>query len=196
MLRRAVRVLPMVTLPRGGWLGVLPMVSALGACSPAGGFSTDGRWAVVARAVAGSLNRMLNVPQAIWRFGGLAQTAELYSVGCWQSQLQWCMWYRQIIHVRRGWWAALDTPQLAIRARQAGGRLACVSALQLYGEGEPDGLLHVAYERSGKRSRDPLVVAHWSRRTLPGTRLAVSLEVAREQAARCAYNQSRFLNER
>ena len=139
---------------------------------------------------------MLDVPKAIWLFGGLARTSELYGVGCWQSQLQWSMWYRTIIHVSRGWWAAPDTPRLAIRARQAGGRLACVSALQFYGEAEPDGLLHVALDRSGKRPRDPLVVAHWSRRRLPGTRLAVSVDVARAQAEQCPYSQSRFLNER
>ena len=139
---------------------------------------------------------MLNVPKAIWLFGGLARTSELYSVGCWQPQLQWSMWYRSIIHVSRGWWAAPDTPHLAIRARQAGGRLACVSALELYGEAEPDGMLHIALHRSGKRPRDPNVVVHWSRKNLPGTRLAVSREVARAQAARCPYNQSLFLNER
>ena len=139
---------------------------------------------------------MLDVPRAIWLFGGLARTSELYGVGCWQSQLQWSMWWGAIIHVSRGWWAAPDTPPLAMAARRAGGRLACISALVLYGEAEPDGLLHVALERSGKRPRNPLVVAHWSRATLPGTRLAVSVEVAREQAERCPYNQSRFLNER
>ncbi len=138
---------------------------------------------------------MLNVAKAIWLHGGLARTSELYGVGCWQSWLQWNMWWGNIIHVSRGWWAAPDTPALAIKARRAGGRLACVSALELYGECEPDGLLHVALERSSKRPRDPLVVGHWSRKTLPGSRLAVSVEIAREQAEACPYNQSRFLND-
>lgn len=139
---------------------------------------------------------MLDVARGIRELGGLARTSELYSLGVWQSWLQWSMWWGNIIHVSRGWWAVPDTPALAIAARRAGGRLACVSALELYGEAEPDGLLHVALERSGKRPRDPLVVCHWSRKTLPGTILAVSKEVAREQAAGCAYNQSRRRNER
>jgi hypothetical protein len=139
---------------------------------------------------------MLDVARGIRQLGGLARTSELYSLDVWQSWLQWSMWWGNVIHVSRGWWAAPDTPALAIEARRAGGRLACVSALELYGEAPSDGMLHVALERSAKRPRDPRVVAHWSRKTLPGTRLAVSVEVARAQAARCAYSQSRFLNER
>ena len=70
-----------------------------------------------------------------------------------------------------------------------------MSALEFYGE--PDwGPLHVAFERSAKGPRFPGIIAHWSREKLPGTRLAVSLEVAREQARKCPYNQSRFLNDR
>ena len=139
---------------------------------------------------------MLGVEKRIRALGGLARTSELYALDYWQSLLQWSKWYGTIIHVSKGWWAAPDTPELAIAARRAGGRLACVSALQLYGESEGDGLLHVALERSSKKPRDPAVVALWSRRALPGTRLAVSVETARRQAALCAYSQSRFLNER
>jgi hypothetical protein len=145
---------------------------------------------------SGSIAFVLDVAAGIRQLGGLARTRELYRLGVWQSWLQWNMWWGNIIHVSRGWWAAPDTPALAIAARRAGGRLACVSALALYGEAATDGLLHVALERSAQRPMDPLVVAHWSRRRLPGTRLAVSVEVAREQAARCPYNQSRFVNER
>ena len=165
--------------------------------SPAGrGNPQDGDPRCIDPVDRGNLACMLDVPKAIWLFGGLARTSELYAVGCWQSQLQWAHWYKTIIHVSRGWWAAPDTPRLAIRARRVGGRLAGISALVLSGAAEPDGLLHVALPRSGKRPPDPLVVPHWSRSDLPGTRLAVSVEVARDQAARCAYNQSRFLNER
>ena len=139
---------------------------------------------------------MLGEENYIRLVGGLARTSELYAAGFWQSLLQWSMWYGTIVHVSRGWWATPDTPELAIRARRAGGRLACVSALQLYGEPVGDDVLHVAFERSSKGPRHPDVVAHWSRRRLPGTRLAVSVEVAREQAERCPYNQSLFLNER
>ena len=128
--------------------------------------------------------------------GGLAQTRELYAAGFWQSLLQWSKWYGTIVHVSKGWWATPGTPQLAIEARRAGGRLACVSALQLYGEHEGDGALHVQFKRSSRGPRHPLVVPHWSRKEQPGSRLAVSLEVARQQAQNCAYNQSLFLNER
>lgn len=143
-----------------------------------------------------TLVSMLNVEKAIWIVGGLARTSELYRRGCWQSQLQWEMWWGHIIHVSRGWWAARDTPELAVAARAAGGRLACVSALALHGEAPRSELLHVAFERTSKGPRHAGVVAHWSRKTLPGTRLAVSVETARRQAALCAYSQSRFLNER
>lgn len=139
---------------------------------------------------------MLGEENYIRRVGGLARTSELYAAGFWQSVLQWSKWYGSIVHVCRGWWATPDTPELAIRARRAGGRLACVSALQLYGESETVDQLHVAFERSSKGPRHPDVVAHWSRTTLPGTRLAVSVEVARAQAEKCPYNQSRFLKER
>lgn len=139
---------------------------------------------------------MLGEEKFISLMGGLARTSELYAAGFWQSLLQWSKWYGTIIHVCRGWWATPETPTLAIDARRAGGRLACVSALQLYGESEGDGQLHVEFGRSSKGPRHPAVIAHWSRRTAPGTRLAVSREVAREQSKRCPYNQSRFLNER
>lgn len=138
---------------------------------------------------------MLGEENHITRLGGLARTSELYALGFWQSLLQASERYGTIIRVRRGWWATPDTPEIAVEARRAGGRLACVSALEFYGEAQPDVLLHVALDRSAKTPDGKYVVAHWSREKLPGTRLAVSVEVAREQARSCVYNQSRFLNE-
>lgn len=117
--------------------------------------------------------------------GGLARTYELYDAGYWQSMVQLHAGYKKILHVRKGWWATKDTPPDVIAARKAGGRLACVSALQYHGIGKGDDLLHVALERSSRHPHDPGVVAHWSRRTLAGTRAAVSVEVAVEQARRC-----------
>ena len=139
--------------------------------------------------------RMWGVAEHVRELGGIARTCELYELGVWQTDLQFAKQYREVIHVRRGWWALPETPVLAIAARRAGGRLACVSALEFYGEARSNGL-HVALDRSARHPREPHVVSHWSRDRLPGSRLAVSMEVAREQAAKCPYNQSLFLNER
>ena len=93
---------------------------------------------------------MLGENDFIRRMGGLARTSELYAEGYWQSLLQWSKWYGTIIHVSRGWWANPETPRLALDARRAGGRLACVSALEMYGESAGDGRLHVGFERDRK----------------------------------------------
>jgi hypothetical protein len=92
--------------------------------------------------------------------------------------------------VRRGWYALPGVPEDAIRAARVGGRLACVSALAHHNGGvtAADQPLHVAVVRASSRLRfydAEVVVLHWSRQRLPGTRLAVSEEVARAQTARC-----------
>ncbi len=114
------------------------------------------------------------------------RASELLSAGFDRESIRNCARNGHIVSAGRGWWALTDTPREVLKARSLGGRLACVSALKLYGAGEGDDRLHIALERSGKRPADPSIVVHWSRGPLPGDRRAVSVEVARAQASRCA----------
>jgi ribokinase len=98
------------------------------------------------------------------------------------------MTYGVIRRIRRGWYASLDAPEIAVRARHAGGRLACVSALEYHGAGPPSDAIHIDVPRSSQRpALTEGVVVHWSRRTLAGDEVAVSVAEARLQAARCRY---------
>lgn len=137
---------------------------------------------------------MSHIEIVILRLGGLARTSELHAAGYWKSLLE--VWTPRLVPAGKGWWATRYTPATVVAARRLGGRVACVSALDLYGVGQGDGRLHIALERSGRHPHEAGVVVHWSRERLPGDRQAVAVQVARRQAARCAYNQSRFLNER
>jgi hypothetical protein len=76
-----------------------------------------------------------------------------------------------------------------------GGRLACASALAHHGVGAAPDLLHVLVDGNTPRLRDPDTgkpskspdgtVIHWARRPIDGDRVAVSVEEAHRQAARC-----------
>lgn len=118
----------------------------------------------------------------------IASHAQLLAAGVSEVSIDVGVAYRRIRRIRRGWYASLDAPELAVRAREAGGRLACVSALEYHGVGEPSDVLHVDVPRSSKGVRGA-AVAHWSRRERAGDAFAVSVEEAAAQAARCKYRR-------
>jgi hypothetical protein len=126
---------------------------------------------------------------AIDRWGGIASTAELAASGVERSLLDIAVMYGNVIRVKKGLWSRPELPDDVLAAHRAGGRLACVSALAFHGFIEPVEGLHVAapYDvtKWNPGFAGPGVVRHWSRRALPGDRLAVSVETAWAQFALC-----------
>ena len=124
---------------------------------------------------------------AVAHLGGHASRWELIALGCDPDYIDLSLWYRHILPTRKGWYASRGTPKVVLRALRVGGRLACTSALA-WRSGEdtsPEEPVHVLVKYGASRlGRDDAVV-HWTRRDLPGSRLAVTEEVARRQAASC-----------
>ena len=124
----------------------------------------------------------------IERHGGIATTWELAHVP--RNVLDVAAMYGTVLHIKKGLWGLPTLDPLVVAAQRAGGRLACVSALVFHGVIEPgDHALHVcapegvvSWRPRGQKSK---VVRHWSRRALPGDRLAVSAETAWAQFALC-----------
>jgi hypothetical protein len=121
------------------------------------------------------------------KHGGVFFTDEAYRAGETQSILYWSVAYGTIIRARRGVYCDPRLPEPALRALRVGGRLACVSALAHHGLAPHPAEVHVVVPANAARLRIPEsgVVVHWSRRRLAGDRLAVSVEEAHRQAARC-----------
>jgi len=96
------------------------------------------------------------------------------------------LYYGRILRVRIGWYALPGTSPAVVAAVRAGGKLACVSALELHDGREPAHPLHVMLDR-GRHARraDPGIVIHWSRRSDEGPVAVVSAERARRQADEC-----------
>ena len=133
---------------------------------------------------------MVHVAESIRQLGGIASTAELIARGHQPDWIRMAVDYGRIIRIRRGWFAAVDTPTAAIEARRVGGRLACVSALVFHGVSiEDDPALHVAVAGNASRLRPPFearaIVVHWQRGATAGGRLAVAVGDAWAQRARC-----------
>ena len=129
---------------------------------------------------------MTLIERVLDAYGGLATTYELVGHGCDAETLRIFARFGHIIHVRRGWWGARDLSPQVVAARQAGGRLACVSALAHHGLLQrSDDVLHVSLDRHSRLLRRENTLAHWSRRHLDGDRQAVSARVAIEQARAC-----------
>lgn len=120
--------------------------------------------------------------------GGIAYTHELSYVP--RNVLDVAAMYGTVVHIKKGMWGLPGLDPSVVAAQRAGGRLACVSALAYHGVIEPDGhALHicapqgvVSWRPRGKRDG---VVRHWSRRSVDGDRLAVSVETAWRQFALC-----------
>jgi len=131
----------------------------------------------------------MKVTEALARRGGVATRAELEGMGCDPETLQMAVDYGNAIKVRRGVYASLGTPELALRALRVGGLLACASALEFYGIAGPSAKLHVQVAANASRFRigDEDVVLHWKRRREYSGRLAVLPETARRQARLCPH---------
>ena len=121
------------------------------------------------------------------RHGGVFYTAEAYSHGDTQTILRWAVIRGSIIRARRGVYCDPALPRAALRAIRIGGRLACVSALAHHGLAAMPSKLHIVVPAGASRLRSggTGLVIHWSRRELAGSRVAVSVEEAYRQAARC-----------
>ena len=124
----------------------------------------------------------------IERHGGIATTWELARVP--RNVLDVAAMYGTVLHIKKGLWGLPTLDPLAVSAQRAGGRLACVSALVFHGVIEPGHHeLHVCAPEGvvswRPRGRREKVVRHWSRRALPGDKLAVTPEVAWAQFALC-----------
>lgn len=130
--------------------------------------------------------------------GGIASAAELLDLGYTRDALRLWGDGRRSRRLRRGWYAVRDLPEEVVAAWDAGGVLACVSALALARPGTasraPDEL-HICVPRTASRiprtvplrGRDVRVVAHWSTADHEsGTRRGVDAATAVRQARRCA----------
>ncbi|MGV8894939.1 MAG: hypothetical protein ACOH10_01595 [Rhodoglobus sp.] len=74
----------------------------------------------------------MKASEALERLGGYASRAELIAAGCWPEMVDMGLYYRQILRVRRGHYASIDTPMQVLKALRVGGTLACVSAVDYY----------------------------------------------------------------
>ena len=120
------------------------------------------------------------------RHHGLVRTSELVAIGMEPERIRIARNYGAFVHVRQGWWALPGTPELLLRAWQAGGRLACVSALAFHGETLAVGdQLHIEVAAASKGALKPGNCVHWSASQQNGDRRAVSVQVAARQASRC-----------
>jgi hypothetical protein len=133
---------------------------------------------------------MAGVAETVRLLGGIASTGELLRRGIPRDWIRMAVDYGRILRVRRGWFASLDIPEVALQARRAGGRLACVSALKFHRQAEQGhAALHIAVSRHSSRLVSAIegreVVIHWCRREPSGDALAVSVEEAWAQRARC-----------
>ena len=103
----------------------------------------------------------------------------------------------EIYRVINGWYGNSSTPQQAVLAMRIGGRLGCVSALDLHGAWHPPGCgVHVIFpshasgRRSAGRDRGAAVVRHWHDSTdRTGSAFAVApIELALAEALQCQPN--------
>ena len=135
---------------------------------------------------------MPNIENQIRRLGGLASSRELYTHPDDREFVRIAHRYGRIVHVCRGWWATREVHCDVLDARRAGGRLACISAVRFHA-GLParavDGVLHVSVPGNASRLRGRVegeVIYHWHRKEPEGSVLAVGLEAAQRQMARCS----------
>jgi hypothetical protein len=87
--------------------------------------------------------------------GGIAKRGELLALDHSRDYIDLLDYYRSIIRVRKGWYAAKDAPAAALRAWRAGGRLACVSAARFHGLDLAgiDDTMHISVPRNSSRHR-------------------------------------------
>lgn len=129
------------------------------------------------------------VARRIGAMGGIASTGQLRAAGIERMLLDVSLQYGMIARVRKGWFATWDVPEVVRLAWRVGGRVACVTALELHGELLPTATeLHVEVSRGASRLRalpDREVIVHWCRHPVGEGRLVAPLALAREQARHC-----------
>ncbi|WP_417562064.1 type IV toxin-antitoxin system AbiEi family antitoxin domain-containing protein [Microbacterium sp.] len=128
--------------------------------------------------------------------GGVADTADLHRLGLSDVDIRMFVGYGRIRRVRRGWYVRPDVDVRIAEACRLGGRLACISAMEVHGmrpigeERSPKAaMLHIELRansvlRVPPEERD-VVCVHWKRRASPGTRGIVSRDAALWQAVAC-----------
>ena len=99
---------------------------------------------------------MRSVASSVARHGDLAATFELHGDGHSRRDLVNAVAGHSVIRVRQGWYASSDIHPLLLRAVRVGGRLSCLSALDLQGAWSfPADLLHVTVGPNSCRLRTP-----------------------------------------
>lgn len=97
---------------------------------------------------------MTSITESIRRRGGLAATFELYGDGHTRAGLSAAAASGLIIRVRQGWYSTPDIHPSFLEAARVGGRLTCLSALDLQGYWSfPTTDLHVAVAPGACRLR-------------------------------------------
>lgn len=124
-------------------------------------------------------------------------TKELHSAGETTASIRGSILRAERYRVIGGWYATARTPKSAVLAMRIGGRMGCVSALQLYGAWcPPDCGLHVVFpssasgRRSAGREQGLSIVRHWhGRADRTGSAFAVApIELALAEALECQPN--------
>lgn len=124
-------------------------------------------------------------------------TRELYGAGETMASIRGSIARGDRYRVIGGWYATARTPEVAVLAMRIGGRLGCVSALQLHGAWyPPDSGVHVAFpssasgRRSAGREHGVSIVRHWhGRGDRTGSAFAVApIELALAEALECQPN--------
>lgn len=128
------------------------------------------------------------VAHVLDELGGVASRRELEGHGLHPELITMALAMGRIWRARRGVYVTAGMPEPLIRAVRIGGRLACVSALQFWGEPTaPDDRLHVEVRANASRLRlEERTLLHWTRRPDGTSRTIVDRETARRQAAVCA----------
>lgn len=124
-------------------------------------------------------------------------TRELYAAGETTATIRAAIARAERYRVIGGWYATPEAPESAVLAMRIGGRMGCVSALQLHGAWyPPDSGLHVVFpshasgRRSAGREHGVSIVRHWHGKTdSTGSAFAVApIELALAEALECQPN--------
>lgn len=165
-------------------------------------------WVLNHGAKFGRPPRMLLYERIIRAHHGIASSRELVSAGVDETWMRMLRDTGRLLRLRKGWWALPGTAPIHVLAWRIGGPLACVSALVHHGlltatEVAHASELHVGRATNSSRRLSAIgvraaavelgvpelgraPVLHWSSRDFrSGTRLAVSVDTALEQARHC-----------
>lgn len=129
--------------------------------------------------------------------GGIVHRGELLDIGLSAAALRRAMHAGSVARIRRYWVATPDAPPSLVRAAEATGVLACVSAARHRGWWVPEKLdagIHVRLAPHGASPhRD--VVAHWDRPIVPTAprSLIESIEDTLNHVVRCLPREDAFV---